>query len=103
MLYGHDLGIYVIPSLKDMNSTHYFFFFHKLYLTNNIVWNAVIFIRNGLYADGKFKFTVIFPKEFPKVKPIVKFLFPIYHPLIDPANGNLDLNVIINTIFFFNL
>lgn len=59
----------------------------------NIVWHCVIFIRSGLYKDGKFKFVMEFLKDFPKSKPCVKFEQPIFHPLINPDNNMLDMNV----------
>lgn len=88
LLYGHDLGIYVVPHLTNFNSN----LISDLYELR-IVWNCVIFVRAGLYKDGKFKFTMEFLKDFPKSRPIVKFLQPIYHPLINPEKNILDMNV----------
>jgi len=58
------------------------------------VWHCVIFIRSGLYKDGKFKFTMEFLKDFPSTRPIIQFQQLIYHPLINPNNNLLDMNVI---------
>lgn len=58
-----------------------------------IVWHCVIFIRSGLYKDGKFKFVMEFLKDFPKSKPCVRFQQSIFHPLINPDNNILDMNV----------
>ncbi|KRX08347.1 Ubiquitin-conjugating enzyme/RWD-like protein [Pseudocohnilembus persalinus] len=74
MLYSNQLGIYVIPKLNNIHE-----------------WEGIIFIRNGVYKMGKFKFLLIFPQQFPLEPPEVQFVSPVYHPLVDPQNLKLDL------------
>ena len=53
----------------------------------------MIFIREGPYKDGIFKFEIKIPSSYPKNPPEVYFTSEVNHPLIDPYKGKLDLNV----------
>lgn len=53
-------------------------------------WHGVIFIREGLYKDGIFKFRIEIPMEYPKEQPKVIFFSKVYHPYID-GSGVLNL------------
>eukprot|EP00941_MAST-03F_sp_MAST-3F-sp1_P002748 g2748.t1 len=70
-------GVYVVPSMDNMR-----------------VWNGVIFIRQGLYRDGIFKFRMDIPQNYPadNARPTVTFFTPVFHPLVDPDTGVLDLD-----------
>lgn len=57
----------------------------------------MIFIRQGIFKEGKFKFKVLFPKEFPKVRPEIIFTGDIFHPMIDQNSKKLDMNKLIPT------
>ncbi|KAL4509155.1 hypothetical protein ABPG72_018086 [Tetrahymena utriculariae] len=72
--YGTHIGTYLVPQFDDIN-----------------VWHGIIFVRNGLYKNGKFKFEMTFPSTFPLEPPQIKFKQHIYHPLIDYETGKLDL------------
>ncbi|KAK3598901.1 hypothetical protein CHS0354_036207 [Potamilus streckersoni] len=68
-------GVYVIPSALTP-----------------LVWNGVLFVRQGQYQDGVFKFTVNIPENFPHGEcPRVIFEFPLFHPVVDPHTGELDV------------
>ncbi|XP_075167117.1 ubiquitin E2 variant domain-containing protein pendolino [Haematobia irritans] len=70
-------GIYVIPSFE-----------------NSLLWYGVIFVRQGLYEEGIFRFNISLPDTFPedKLVPTVIFQNEMYHPLICPFTGTLDLS-----------
>jgi ubiquitin-protein ligase len=68
-------GVYVMPSAKSA-----------------LVWNGVMFVRQGIYQDGIFRFTVNIPANFPDCDcPSITFTPPVYHPVIDPSTGSLDI------------
>ncbi|XP_072169091.1 AKT-interacting protein-like isoform X1 [Diadema setosum] len=68
-------GVYVIPSAKSP-----------------LHWFGVLFIRQGLYQDGVFKFDLLIPDNYPDGDcPRLIFHPPIFHPIINPASGELDV------------
>jgi len=68
-------GVYVIPSCS-----------------NPLVWYGVVFIRQGTYQDGVFRFALNIPDNYPDGDcPSVIFTPPVFHPLIDASTGKLDL------------
>lgn len=57
-----------------------------------LVWNGVMFIRQGTYMGGQFRFKLIIPDDFPDDgPPSVIFTPPVFHPLIHPTTGELDV------------
>ncbi|XP_069112358.1 AKT-interacting protein-like isoform X2 [Argopecten irradians] len=59
---------------------------------SSLVWYGVLFIRQGLYQEGAFKFTIIIPDNFPNGEcPSLVFDLPVFHPLVDPLTGQLDV------------
>jgi len=67
-------GVYVIPSSADPH-----------------VWYGVVFIRQGTYQDGVFRFSLMIPHNYPDGDcPSVTFTPPVFHPFIDPTSGLLD-------------
>ncbi|CAK8691687.1 AKT-interacting protein-like [Clavelina lepadiformis] len=69
-------GVYVIPSARTP-----------------LLWFGVIFVRQGLYQSGIFKFCVTIPHNYPDGDcPQVLFDHPPFHPLIDPKTGKLDVH-----------
>ena len=68
------LGMYVIPQLANMR-----------------VWHGVIFIRQGEYKGGVFRFKIEIPYSYPQTIPAVFFHTYVYHPLIHPETGELAL------------
>lgn len=68
-------GVYVIPSFGDP-----------------LVWFGVVFIRQGTYQDGVFRFVLDIPSNYPDGEcPSIRFTPPIFHPFIDASTGKLDL------------
>ncbi|CAM9704725.1 AKT-interacting protein [Lampetra fluviatilis] len=68
-------GVYVQPSCKSA-----------------LTWFGVIFIRQGLYQDGVFKFTVYIPDNYPDGDcPRLVFDWPVFHPVINETTGELDV------------
>lgn len=68
-------GLYVIPSAKTP-----------------LLWHGVLFIRQGIYQGGIFKFQLQIPESYPDGDcPRLLFEQPIFHPLIDPDSGELDV------------
>lgn len=76
MLHKQKLpGIYVIPSALSP-----------------LIWNGVIFIRQGLYQEAVFRFNLNIPENYPNGEcPRVFFEFPVFHPVVDPKTGELDV------------
>lgn len=68
-------GVYVVPSAGSA-----------------LKWFGVIFIRQGLYQGGIYRFTLYIPDNFPDCDcPIIVFEPPVFHPLIDCETGELDV------------
>jgi len=68
-------GMYVMPAFDNM-----------------MKWYGVIFVHQGYYRKGVFKFTIDLPRNYPNDRPQVTFLTPVYHPYVR-ANGQLDLSL----------
>ena len=62
---------------------------------NNLVWDGVIFLRGGLFKDGKFKFKIEFEQETLRSIPKIIFKSNVYHPLINIKTGELDMKVLL--------
>eukprot|EP01012_Entosiphon_sulcatum_P048003 TRINITY_DN6584_c0_g1_i1.p1 TRINITY_DN6584_c0_g1~~TRINITY_DN6584_c0_g1_i1.p1 ORF type:complete len:231 (-),score=38.45 TRINITY_DN6584_c0_g1_i1:8-700(-) len=58
-------------------------------------WNGVLFMRNGLYRKGVFKFTITFPDDYPHACPTVKFTTRVFHPQVAP-DGRVDVSAVYN-------
>ena len=69
-------GIYILPQFDEIK-----------------VWHGVIFIREGLYKDGIFKFVITIPQNYPAKAPEITFTSKVFHPYVDFSNGKLDLSV----------
>ena len=67
-------GVYVIPSPHSLQ-----------------VWNGVIFLKIGMFADGCFKFNLNIPDDFPYSRPSLQFITPVFHPQVND-NGELNLS-----------
>ncbi len=59
-----------------------------------LAWNGVIYIKDGLYQKGVFKFIVSIPDVYPSIPPQIFFQDKILHPLVEYESGKLDLGVI---------
>ena len=68
-------GVYVIPSSKSP-----------------LVWFGVLFIRQGMYQEGVFRFKLFIPENFPDGDcPKLVFDDFVFHPIVDPKTFELDL------------
>ncbi|KAF5393829.1 hypothetical protein D9757_000034 [Collybiopsis confluens] len=67
------LGLYVVPSTETL-----------------MIWDAVLFIHQGYYADSVLRFRISFPPNYPDRPPTVQFINQVFHPLISP-NGLFSL------------
>lgn len=69
-------GLYVLPDLNVLR-----------------LWHGVLFVRQGLYRGGIFKFRIILPDDYPEdgVPPRIEFSSKIYHPLVNFKSGELQL------------
>ena len=68
-------GMIVVPS------------FHTL-----LEWHGVLFINQGWYRGGVFKFVIHIPVDYPESAPSVYFFNRVFHPLVDDKTGKLDLS-----------
>jgi ubiquitin-protein ligase len=68
-------GMIVVPS------------FHTL-----LEWHGVLFIDQGWYKGGVFKFVIHIPVDYPESAPSVYFFNRVFHPLVDDKTGKLDLS-----------
>ncbi|KAI0068678.1 UBC-like protein [Artomyces pyxidatus] len=72
---GHcPLGMYIIPC-SDAAS----------------MWDAVLFVHQGYYADSILKFRLTFPADYPERAPVVQFMTDVFHPLISQQDGTFNL------------
>lgn len=68
-------GIYVIPAAKS-----------------SLQWFGVMFIRQGMYQGGVFRFIVRIPETYPDGDcPDIIFETPVFHPQVDYDLGILDV------------
>ena len=68
-------GVYILPSARTP-----------------LLWFGVIFVRQGLYQSGIFKFCVVIPESYPDSEcPKIVFDHAPFHPLINPQTGELDV------------
>nr|CAD7577255.1 unnamed protein product [Timema californicum] len=68
-------GVYVIPSAQS-----------------SLLWFGVLFVRQGLYQGGVFRFNIHIPETFPDGGcPHVAFQSRVFHPLVNEDTGEMDL------------
>ncbi|KAF9009089.1 ubiquitin-conjugating enzyme/RWD-like protein [Cyathus striatus] len=67
-------GMYVVPSAESI-----------------MIWDGVLFVHQGYYADAILKFRIVFPSSYPQQPPGVQFSTDIFHPLIDQI-GDFNLS-----------
>ncbi|GAK62212.1 UBC-like protein [Moesziomyces antarcticus] len=56
------------------------------------LWHGVIFVQNGPFSGGIFRFDIVFPPAYPSATPQVFFPPTLLHPLVDPDTGRLLLS-----------
>lgn len=68
-------GLYVVPSAKTP-----------------LHWFGVLFIRQGIYQEGVFKFDLNIPENYPDGDcPKLTFTPPVFHPMVNPLTGELEV------------
>lgn len=68
-------GIYCLPSARSA-----------------LTWFGVLFIRQGPYQEGVFRFQVQIPDNYPDGDvPKIVFENPVFHPSVDPATHQLNV------------
>lgn len=68
-------GVYVIPSCET-----------------SLCWFGIIFLRQGIYQEGIFRFRLLIPENYPDGDcPRLLFDHAVYHPLVDPNTHELDV------------
>ena len=50
------------------------------------VWHGIIFVRQGPFAGGAFRFEMVISDSFPQDAPLVKFVSKLFHPQVQ-SNG----------------
>lgn len=68
------VGVYMLPQLNNIR-----------------VWQGVIFVRQGIYKGGVFRFKIEIPENYPNIRPAVFFHTYVFHPLIHPDTGELAI------------
>ncbi|SPO21040.1 uncharacterized protein UTRI_00517 [Ustilago trichophora] len=56
------------------------------------LWHSVIFVQDGPFKGGIFRFDIVFPPTYPSATPQVFFPPTLLHPLVDPDTGRLLLS-----------
>lgn len=68
-------GVYVIPSRET-----------------SLCWFGIIFIRQGIYQEGVFRFKILIPDNYPDGDcPRLIFEHPVFHPIVDSETHELDV------------
>jgi len=60
--------------------------FHTL-----LEWHGIVFVNEGWFKGGVFKFVIHIPVDYPESAPAVYFFNRLFHPLVDQETGRLDL------------
>jgi len=68
------LGVYVVPHPTDLRVMH-----------------GALFVRQGEYKNGVFRFRIELPEIYPAAYPSIAFITSVYHPLVHPETGDLSL------------
>eukprot|EP00047_Mylnosiga_fluctuans_P003010 m.226978 g.226978 ORF g.226978 m.226978 type:complete len:227 (-) comp11512_c0_seq1:1714-2394(-) len=57
---------------------------------NNLAWDAVIFVSEGLYTGAIFKMRLLIPANYPSTEvPRLVFQPSLFHPAVDASTGEL--------------
>lgn len=109
-------GVYVVPSLKSLQGYKYYVEFLTLTTVEIkindhttlrfekyddwiiltvmfsvlcsvfTVWHGIIFVRQGPFAGGAFRFEMVISDRFPQDIPLLKFVSKLFHPQVH-TNG----------------
>ena len=75
-----------MPEFGDVKSKKYF-------LQSFLGWKGVLFVKEGAYKKGIFKFIIQIPSSYPSKAPTVTFETKVIHPLINSKTAILDIRV----------
>lgn len=70
-------GMYVMPSLDSA-----------------LTWHGTIFVRQGFYRGGVFKFRLTLPEDYPELPPELFFVSDVFHPMVEPKTGRIDIGAV---------
>ena len=86
-------GVYILPQFDNIS-----------------IWHGVVFVRDGYYKNGIFKFKIKIPNKYPNDEPQVIFFSKVFHPLIDSKDildlkknfqyGNLGKCFLVKVIYY---
>ncbi|KAK6094134.1 hypothetical protein BDV3_002202 [Batrachochytrium dendrobatidis] len=54
------------------------------------LWQGVVFMNEGLFNGGIFRFVIEAGDTYPDTIPVMRFTSLLFHPLVDPLTGVLD-------------
>lgn len=67
------LGVYALPDKHDLKR-----------------WQGAVFVDEGLYIHGCFRFVIALSESYPNKCPVVTFSSPMFHPLVSGKTGELS-------------
>jgi len=70
-------GMYIIPSFESA-----------------LTWHGTLFVRQGLYRGGVFKFELVLPGDYPESPPALRFLTKMFHPMVESGTGRIDVGAV---------
>lgn len=79
-------GIYCIPNNQNIKSKNN-------NINKKLGWEGVIFLKDGIYKNGVYKFYIEIPLNYPEICPKIFFTTKVFNPRIDYETGELDLKV----------
>mmetsp|Transcript_42858 Transcript_42858/g.121265 ORF Transcript_42858/g.121265 Transcript_42858/m.121265 type:complete len:273 (+) Transcript_42858:84-902(+) len=73
-------GLYIVPELDSV-----------------LTWHGVLFVRQGLYRGGVFKFILQLCDEYPEQAslPELFLISDVYHPLVEAHTGRVDVAALV--------
>lgn len=84
-------NILLLPGWSNINGTFLsVVLIHHVILMMTLVWRGVLFVEEGPYHDGVFRFTIDLPDTYPLHPPQIRLQTDCYHPLIN-ASGTFIL------------
>jgi ubiquitin-protein ligase len=54
-------------------------------------WNGIIFIKEGNYKNGIFRFDLEMNSNYPCSVPVIRMITPLFHPRVNQVDRKVDL------------
>jgi ubiquitin-protein ligase len=54
-------------------------------------WNGIIFIKEGNYKNGIFRFDLEMNSNYPLSRPVIRMITPLFHPRVNEIDRKVDL------------